>query len=224
MADLNAADLAHLPGVPPAPTTRRTTPCSPWSGDATAWPRCSRWRSGTSGRPGPVLDIPAAPERPHRRPHRGGAQTVTAEGAGRLGSTSSHRTHPFGSPGYDVATVAATVLGSGRGSRLYQRLADGERLAQPDLVGAYGVDLAHAPAPVIATATARPGVKRRTARRRGRRGGRRTRHRAGHRRRAGPGQGAAQHRLVAADGHGGRPGRRARPGTPPSSATRRRPP
>ncbi|MTK04474.1 pitrilysin family protein [Micromonospora sp. CP22] len=70
----------------------------------------------------------------------------------------AHRTHPFGSPGYDVVTVLATVLGSGRGSRLYQRLADGERLAQPDLVGAYGVDLAHAPAPLIATATARPGV------------------------------------------------------------------
>ncbi|SCL41635.1 Predicted Zn-dependent peptidase [Micromonospora pallida] len=70
----------------------------------------------------------------------------------------AHRTHPFGSPGYDVVTVLATVLGSGRGSRLYQRLADGERIAQPDLVGAYGVDLAHAPAPLIATATARPGV------------------------------------------------------------------
>ncbi|WDZ84934.1 M16 family metallopeptidase [Micromonospora cathayae] len=70
----------------------------------------------------------------------------------------AHRTHPFGSGGYDVVTVLATVLGSGRGSRLYQRLADGERIAQPDLVGAYGVDLAHAPAPLIATATARPGV------------------------------------------------------------------
>ena len=57
-----------------------------------------------------------------------------------------------------MITVLATVLGSGRGSRLYQRLADGERIAQPDLVGAYGVDLAHAPAPLIATATARPGV------------------------------------------------------------------
>ncbi|GGM18865.1 M16 family metallopeptidase [Micromonospora yangpuensis] len=70
----------------------------------------------------------------------------------------AHRTYPFGSAGYDVLTVLAAVLGSGRGSRLYQRLADGERIAQPDLVGAYGVDLAHAPAPLIATATARPGV------------------------------------------------------------------
>jgi predicted Zn-dependent peptidase len=50
------------------------------------------------------------------------------------------------------------VLGSGRGSRLYQRLADGSRIAQPDYVGAYGVDLAHAPAPLIVTATAKDGV------------------------------------------------------------------
>ena len=57
----------------------------------------------------------------------------------------SHRTHPFGTAGYDAVTVLATVLGSGRGSRLYQRLADGARIAQPDYVGAYGVDLAHAP-------------------------------------------------------------------------------
>jgi predicted Zn-dependent peptidase len=70
----------------------------------------------------------------------------------------AHRTHPFGSPGYDAATVLSVVLGSGRGSRLYQRLADGARIAQPDNVGAYTVDLRHAPAPLIATATARPGV------------------------------------------------------------------
>jgi zinc protease len=70
----------------------------------------------------------------------------------------SHRTHPFGTAEYDAVTVLATVLGSGRGSRLYQRLADGARLAQPDNVAAYGVDLAHAPAPMIVTATARDGV------------------------------------------------------------------
>jgi predicted Zn-dependent peptidase len=70
----------------------------------------------------------------------------------------SHRTHPFGSAGYDTVTVLATVLGTGRGSRLYQRLADGARIAQPDFVGAYGVDLAHAPAPLIVTATAKDGV------------------------------------------------------------------
>ncbi|GGQ38230.1 M16 family metallopeptidase [Couchioplanes azureus] len=70
----------------------------------------------------------------------------------------SHRTHPFGTAGYDAITVLAAVLGSGRGSRLYQRLADGARIAQPDYVGAYGVDLAHAPAPLIVTATAKDGV------------------------------------------------------------------
>ncbi|GGL11037.1 M16 family metallopeptidase [Mangrovihabitans endophyticus] len=74
----------------------------------------------------------------------------------------AHRTHPFGTAGYDAATVLATVLGDGRGSRLYQRLADGSRIAQPDYVGAYGVDLAHAPAPIIATATAKDGVDGKT--------------------------------------------------------------
>jgi zinc protease len=70
----------------------------------------------------------------------------------------SHRTHPFGTAGYDAVTVLATVLGNGRGSRLYQRLADGARIAQPDYIGSYGVDLAHAPAPLIVTATAKDGV------------------------------------------------------------------
>jgi zinc protease len=54
--------------------------------------------------------------------------------------------------------VLATVLGNGRGYRLYQRLADGKRIAQPDYIGSYGVDLAHAPAPLIITATAKDGV------------------------------------------------------------------
>ncbi|MEV4343322.1 pitrilysin family protein [Actinoplanes sp. NPDC049596] len=70
----------------------------------------------------------------------------------------SHRTHPFGTKGYDAITVLAAVLGNGRGSRLYQRLADGKRIAQPDYIGSYGVDLAHAPAPLIITATAKDGV------------------------------------------------------------------
>jgi zinc protease len=70
----------------------------------------------------------------------------------------AHRTHPFGTESYDVVTLLAAVLGNGRGSRLYQRLVDGARLAQPDNIAAYGVDLAHAPAPMIITATARPGV------------------------------------------------------------------
>jgi zinc protease len=70
----------------------------------------------------------------------------------------AHRTHPFGTAEYDAVTVLAVALGSGRGSRLYQRLADGRRLAQPDNLVAYAIDLAHAPAPVIATASARDGV------------------------------------------------------------------
>ncbi len=70
----------------------------------------------------------------------------------------SHRTHAFGTAGYDATTVLAAVLGNGRGSRLYQRLADGARIAQPDYIGSYGVDLAHAPAPLIITATAKDGV------------------------------------------------------------------
>lgn len=68
------------------------------------------------------------------------------------------RTYPFGSAAYNAVTVLATVLGTGRGSRLYRRLADGARLAQPDTVIAHSVEFAHAPAPLIVTATARPGV------------------------------------------------------------------
>jgi zinc protease len=105
-----------------------------------------------------VAGIPAAPDGhlsgPAGEPVR---EAVTgAVPAARI--YLSHRTHPFGTAGYDAVTVLATVLGSGRGSRLYQRLADGKRLAQPDYIGAYGVDLAHAPAPLIITATARDGV------------------------------------------------------------------
>jgi zinc protease len=105
-----------------------------------------------------VPDIPPAPDGqlagPATEPVR---ETVTGPvPAARI--YLSHRTHPFGTPGYDAVTVLATVLGSGRGSRLYQRLADGKRLAQPDYIGAYGVDLAHAPAPLIITATVRDGV------------------------------------------------------------------
>jgi predicted Zn-dependent peptidase len=106
----------------------------------------------------PVTSIPPAPSGhlpgPATEPVR---QTVTAEvPAPRI--YLSHRTHPFGTAGYDAITVLATVLGNGRGSRLYQRLADGKRIAQPDYIGAYGVDLAYAPAPLIITATAKDGV------------------------------------------------------------------
>ncbi|MBO4162907.1 MULTISPECIES: M16 family metallopeptidase [Micromonospora] len=156
MADLNAADLATFQAFHQtyyAPDNAVLTVV----GDATAaevFALAQRYFGAIPARG----DIPAAPDgHTVARTGRPAVETVTAEvPAARV--YVAHRTHPFGSPGYDVATVAATVLGSGRGSRLYQRLADGERLAQPDLVGAYGVDLAHAPAPVIATATARPGV------------------------------------------------------------------
>ncbi|MFI5490981.1 M16 family metallopeptidase [Actinoplanes sp. NPDC051859] len=105
-----------------------------------------------------VADIPPAPSGhlpgPATAPAR---ETVTGPvPAPRV--YLSHRTHPFGSAGYDAITVLGTILGSGRGSRLYQRLADGARIAQPDYIGAYGVDLAHAPAPLIVTATAKDGV------------------------------------------------------------------
>ncbi|WP_127543140.1 pitrilysin family protein [Actinoplanes sp. OR16] len=105
-----------------------------------------------------VPDIPAAPDGSLPGPATEPAEeTVTAEvPAPRV--YLSYRTYPFGSPGYDAVTVLATVLGSGRGSRLYQRLADGARIAQPDYIGSYGVDLAHAPAPLIITATAKDGV------------------------------------------------------------------
>ncbi|MCY1140385.1 pitrilysin family protein [Actinoplanes sp. Pm04-4] len=106
----------------------------------------------------PVASIPPAPSAhlpgPATSPVR---ETVTAAvPAPRL--YLSHRTHQFGTAGYDAITVLAAVLGNGRGSRLYQRLADGARIAQPDYIGSYGVDLAHAPAPLIITATAKDGV------------------------------------------------------------------
>ncbi|WKU08060.1 pitrilysin family protein [Micromonospora sp. HUAS LYJ1] len=156
MADLNAADLATFQAFHQtyyAPDNAVLTVV----GDATAaevFTLAQRYFGAIPARG----DIPAAPDgHTVAGTGRPAVETVTADvPAARV--YVAHRTHPFGSTGYDVATVAATVLGSGRGSRLYQRLADGERLAQPDLVGAYGVDLAHAPAPVIATATARPGV------------------------------------------------------------------
>jgi predicted Zn-dependent peptidase len=105
-----------------------------------------------------VPSIPPGPSGPLPGPATAPARetVTTAVPAARI--YLSHRTHPFGTKGYDVVTVLATVLGNGRGSRLYQRLADGKRIAQPDYIGAYGVDLAHAPAPLIVTATAKDGV------------------------------------------------------------------
>ncbi|MEU5566653.1 M16 family metallopeptidase [Micromonospora musae] len=156
MADLNAADLATFQEFHRtyyAPNNAVLTVV----GDATAaevFKLAEKYFGVIPSR----ADIPAAPDgRTVPATGRPASETVTTNvPAPRV--YVAHRTHAFGSTGYDVLTVLATVLGSGRGSRLYQRLADGERIAQPDLVGAYGVDLAHAPAPLIATATARPGV------------------------------------------------------------------
>ncbi|RAK26914.1 putative Zn-dependent peptidase [Actinoplanes lutulentus] len=105
-----------------------------------------------------VDGIPPAPDGSLPEPATEPAvETVTADvPAPRI--YLSYRTYPFGTLGYDAVTVLATILGSGRGSRLYQRLADGSRIAQPDYIGSYGVDLAHAPAPLIITATAKDGV------------------------------------------------------------------
>ncbi|GAB3152130.1 pitrilysin family protein [Micromonospora sonneratiae] len=156
MADLNAADLATFQAF-------HTTYYAPNNavltvvGDVTpsdVFALADKYFGALPAR----ADIPAAPDGrtvvPTGVPAR---ETVTADvPSPRI--YLAHRTHPFGGPGYDAATVLAAVLGGGRGSRLYQRLADGARLAQPDTVAAYGVDLAHAPAPLIVTGTARPGV------------------------------------------------------------------
>ncbi|MGW4500067.1 M16 family metallopeptidase [Micromonospora sp. NPDC004336] len=156
MADLNAADLATFQAFHRtyyAPDNAVLTVV----GDASAGEVFALADKYFGAIP-PRGDIPPAPDgRVVPATGRPAVETVTGDvPAPRV--YVAHRTHAFGTPGYDVVTVLATVLGSGRGSRLYQRLADGERIAQPDLVGAYGVDLAHAPAPLIATATARPGV------------------------------------------------------------------
>ncbi|MGN9812698.1 M16 family metallopeptidase [Micromonospora sp. BQ11] len=156
MEDLNAADLATFQAFHStyyAPNNAVLTVV----GDTTAaevFALADKYFGAIPARP----EIPSAPDGSVvPAGGRPAVETVTADvPAPRV--YVAHRTHAFGSAGYDVVTVLATVLGSGRGSRLYQRLADGERLAQPDLVGAYGVDLAHAPAPLIVTATARPGV------------------------------------------------------------------
>ncbi|GAB1694015.1 M16 family metallopeptidase [Krasilnikovia sp. M28-CT-15] len=110
----------------------------------------------------PVSDIPAAPSGHLSGPATDPARDTVSTDVPAPRIYLAHRTHPFGSAGYDTVTVLAAVLGSGRGSRLYQRLADGARIAQPDYVGAYGVDLAHAPAPLIITATAKDGVSPQT--------------------------------------------------------------
>ena len=198
MEDLNAAGARHVPGVPPQLLRAEQRGADRGRRHRRTDEVVALAEKYFGGLP-PVADIPPAPDGhaaarrpvPVRDRHRRGAGA-----AGLPRRTAPTRSAPRE---YDAVTVLATVLGSGRGSRLYQRLADGARLAQPDYVGAYGVDLAHAPAPLIVTATARTGVDRRAA------GGRgcvevvdELATGAGHRGRARARQGAADHRLVAA--------------------------
>ncbi|GAA2027345.1 pitrilysin family protein [Polymorphospora rubra] len=156
MDDLNAADLATFQAFHTthyAPNNAVLTVVGDTSADE-VFSLAERYFGALAAR----RDIPAAPDG-RQVPATGTPVRETVRAAvpaPRL--YLSHRTHPFGSPGYDAVTVLAAVLGNGRGSRLYQRLADGARIAQPDNLAAYGVDLAHAPAPLIVTATTRPGV------------------------------------------------------------------
>ncbi len=156
MADLDAADLAtfrEFHATYYAPNNAVLTV----AGDAEpaeVFALAEKYFGALPPRP----DIPAAPDGRLPHPATGpSAESVVADvPAPRV--YLAHRTFPFGTAGYDVTTVLAAVLGQGRGSRIYRQLVDGARLAQPDNAGAYGVDLAHAPAPLIATVTARPGV------------------------------------------------------------------
>jgi predicted Zn-dependent peptidase len=156
MADLNAADLATFQGF-------HTTYYAPNNavltvvGDAGAqevFALAEKYFGALPARE----DIPPAPDGTDPPPLGGPVRETVVSDVPAPRVYLAARSHPFGTPGYDATTVLAAVLGNGRGSRLYQRLADGARIAQPDFLGAYGVDLAHAPAPLIVTVTARPGV------------------------------------------------------------------
>jgi zinc protease len=156
MEDLNAADLATFQGF----HTRYYVPDNAVLtvvGDtdmATVLELVDRYfgRLAASG------DVPPAPDGRLDGPLAGPVRETVTGAVPAVRHYLAWRTAPLGTAGYDAVTVLAGVLGSGRGSRLYQRLADGKRLAQPDYVGAYGVDLAHAPAPLIVTATAKDSV------------------------------------------------------------------
>jgi zinc protease len=156
MDDLNAADLPTFAAFHTAYYAPNNAVLSV-VGDAVpadVFALAEKYFGGLPPRP----DVPPAPDGTRPAPPGGPAreEVVGAVPAPRI--YLAQRTHPFGSPEYDAVTVLATILGTGRGSRLYQRLADGARLAQPDFVSAYGVDLVHAPAPLIVTVTARDGV------------------------------------------------------------------
>jgi predicted Zn-dependent peptidase len=156
MADLDAADLAtfrEFHATYYAPNNAVLTV----AGDAEpaeVFALAEKYFGALPSRP----DIPPAPDGrlPHPSPGPSAESVVADVPAPRV--YLAHRTHPFGTSGYDATTVLAAILGQGRGSRIYRQLVDGARLAQPDNAGAYGVDLAYAPAPLIATVTARPGV------------------------------------------------------------------
>jgi zinc protease len=156
MADLDAADLATFQGFHItyyAPNNAVLTVVGD-AEPAEVFALAEKYFGALPTRP----DIPPAPDGRLPRPAHGpSAESVVADvPAPRV--YLAHRTYPFGTAGYDATTVLAAVLGQGRGSRIYRQLVDGSRLAQPDNAGAYGVDLAHAPAPLIATVTARPGI------------------------------------------------------------------
>ncbi|HWG98913.1 MAG TPA: pitrilysin family protein [Pilimelia sp.] len=156
MADLNAADLDTFRAFHRtyyAPNNAVLTV----AGDVTPAAVVDLARRYFGGIP-PRSDIPPPPDGADPPPPGGAVRETVVADVPAPRVYLAARTHPFGSREYDAVTVLAAVLGNGRGSRLYRRLADGARLAQPDYVAAYGVDLAHAPAPLILTASARPGV------------------------------------------------------------------
>jgi predicted Zn-dependent peptidase len=156
MADLNAADLdtfKRFHSTYYAPNNAVLTV----AGDAEpaeVFALAGRYFGALPPRP----DIPPAPDGADPPPLGGPVRETVVSDVPAPRVYLAARSHPYGTPGYDATTVLASVLGNGRGSRLYQRLADGARIAQPDFVAAYGVDLAYAPAPLIMSVSARPGV------------------------------------------------------------------
>jgi predicted Zn-dependent peptidase len=164
MADLNAADLDTFKAFHTtwyAPNNAVLTVVGD-TDPATVFALAEKYFGGLP--PNPDLSAPPATGGDHAGAGR------TGDGTAREGRETviakveapraylACRTYPFGSAAFNAVTVLAIVLGAGRGSRLYRRLADGARLAQPDTVGAHAADFAHAPAPLIVSATARPGV------------------------------------------------------------------
>jgi predicted Zn-dependent peptidase len=156
MADLNAADLAtfqRFHATYYAPNNAVLTVVGD-AGVQEVFALAEKYFGALPARE----DIPPAPDGSDPPPLAGPVRETVVGDVPAPRVYLAARSHPFGTPGYDATTVLAAVLGNGRGSRLYQRLVDGARIAQPDFLAAYGVDLAHAPAPLIVTVTARSGV------------------------------------------------------------------